>query len=51
MVGHVQRKLFSKTDLTASWQVVKNAEGYPWRGDWQVETRYANQICNQNTMV
>ena len=43
MVGHVSDQTSFKTDLTASpgkWLL--NAEGYQWKGDWQVNVRYAN---------
>ena len=41
MVGHISDQTSFSTDLNAvpgKW--LKNAEGYAWRGNWDVNTRF-----------
>ena len=53
MVGHVSDQTSFKTDLTATpgkWLL--NAEGYQWKGDWQVNVRYAiNDLFKYNGVI
>ena len=53
MVGHVSDQTSFATDLNATpgkW--LKNTEGFQWRGDWVVETRYVpNDLIKYNGVI
>ena len=53
MVGHVSDPTSFATDSNATpgkW--LKNTEGFQWRGDWVVETRYVpNDLIKYNGVI